>query len=162
THELAMATARFLFVLFFACCAVAQEGFRVTELRVQSSTKPFLTRLDPANTGVYFSNYVSEAKQLENSLLADGAGVAAGDVDGESISTPIDGEPTTSPEFTNRYVVDVDKVVRERGDPDVLYLNDGKGHFKTVSWTDGSFLDEQGKPWQFPDYDFGLSVMFRE
>ena len=291
-----MSAARFLAALAIVTChAIAQEGVRVTELRVQQSAKPFLTRLVPANTGIHFSNYVSEAKQLENSLLADGAGVAAGDVDGDGLCdlylsgsehpnglfrnlgnwrftnitatsgllsahqfstgvaledidgdgdldlvvnslgtgtqlfindgkgrfqestnsglirrfgstsmaladidgngtldlyvanysttkiedrpnaridtqtiegkitiTAIDGVPTTSPELTNRYVVDVDKVVRERGEPDVLYLNDGKGHFKTVSWTDGSFLDEHGKPWQFPDYDFGLSVMFRD
>ena len=275
--------------------AAAQEGHRTTELRVQGLGKPFLTRLAPDDTGIAFSNYVSEAKQLENSLLADGAGVAAGDVDGDGwcdlylsgaeranglfrnlghwrftnvtansgltsasqfstgvafedidgdrdldllvnslgagtqlflnngkgrfqestncglvrkfgstslaladidgngtldvyvanyattkiedrpnarfdtqtidgkiIITAIDGVPTTSPELTNRYVVDVDKVVRERGEPDILYLNDGKGRFKPVSWTDGSFLDDQGKPWQWPDYDFGLSVMFRD
>ena len=52
--------------------------------------------------------------------------------------------------------------MRERGEPDVLYLNDGKGHFKSLSWTDGTFLDEQGKPLGWPDYDFGLSVMFRD
>ncbi len=275
--------------------ASAQEGYRATELRIQGSPKPFLTRLAPANTGVHFSNYVSEAKQLENSLLADGGGVAAGDFDGDGwcdlylsgaersnglfrnlgnwkftnvtasaglqnanqfstgvafedidgdrdldlvvnslgtgtqlfindgkgrfqestncglvrrfgstslaladidgngtldlyvanysttkiedrpnarfdsqtingkiVITAIDGVPTTSPELTNRYVVDVDKVVRERGEPDILYLNDGKAHFAQVSWTDGSFVDEQGKPWRLPDYDFGLSVMFRD
>src|SRR5687768_2625638 len=63
--------------------AAAQESHRVTELHVRGSAKSFLTRLAPANTGVQFSNYVSEAKQLENSLLGDGAGVAAGDFDGD-------------------------------------------------------------------------------
>ena len=57
--------------------AAGQDGFRATELRVPSSGKAFLTRMAPSNTGVHFSNYVSEVKQLENSLLADGAGVAA-------------------------------------------------------------------------------------
>ena len=45
--------------------------------------KPFFTRLSPADTGIQISNYVSEAKRLENSLLPAGAGVAAGDVDGD-------------------------------------------------------------------------------
>ena len=67
----------------FAGNSVAQEGYRATELRVQGPGKPFLTRLAPANTGIRHSNYVSEAKQLENSLLADGGGVAAGDFDGD-------------------------------------------------------------------------------
>jgi len=276
--------------------ASGQDGYRATEVRAPGLGKAFLTRLAPSNTSVHFSNYVSEAKQLENSLLADGAGVTAGDVDGDGwcdlylsgaehpnglfrnlgnwkftnvtagsglqgasqfstgvafedvdgdrdldllvnnlggggtqlffndgkgrfqestdsgllrklgstslaladidgngtldlyvatysttkiedrpnarldtqtingkiIITAIDGVPTTSPELTNRYLVDADKVVRERGEPDVFYLNDGKGHFKTLSWTDGTFLDEQGKPLEWPDYDFGLSVMFRD
>ena len=29
----------------------------------------------------------------------------------------------------------------ELGEPDSLYLNDGKGHFQLASWTDGTFLD---------------------
>lgn len=275
--------------------AAGQESHRATELRVPASGKTFLTRLAAANTRIVFTNFLSEAKSLENSLLTAGAGGAAGDfdgdgwcdlylcgtekpnalfrnlgnwkfenvteasglrganllssgatfedvdgdrdldllvnsigggtqlffndgkgrfqestnsgllrrfgstsmaladvdgngtldlyvanyattkiedrpnarfdtktVDGRIIITAIDGVPTTSPELTNRYFVDAGKVVRERGEPDVLYLNDGHGRFKVVSWTDGSFLDEQGKPWQTPDYDFGLSVMFRD
>src|SRR5207244_7511664 len=82
-------------------------------------------------------------------------------VDGKTIITSIDGVPTTSPELTNRYFVDSERVVRELGEPDVLYLNDGHGHFRQVSWTDGSFLDDEGKPLVVPPYDFGLSVMFR-
>ncbi len=37
-------------------------------------------------------------------------------------------------------------VLLENPDPDFLYLNDGNGHFKRVSFTDGRFLDETGKP----------------
>jgi len=83
-------------------------------------------------------------------------------VDGKPILTAIDGVPLTSPELTNRYFVDAGSVVRERGEPDVLYVNDGRGGFRPVSWTDGSFLDEEGRPLPLPEYDFGLSVMFRD
>lgn len=83
-------------------------------------------------------------------------------VNGRPVLTAIDGVPITSPELTNRYFVDSERVVRELGEPDAVYLNDGKGTFRQLSWTDGTFLDEQGKPLVKPPYDFGLSVMFRD
>jgi hypothetical protein len=83
-------------------------------------------------------------------------------IDGKPVLIAIDGVPMTSPELTNRYFVDAERIVRELGEPDILYLNDGHGKFKPVSWTDGAFLDEQGQPLKLPPYDFGLSVMFRD
>ncbi len=83
-------------------------------------------------------------------------------VNGSPVLTAIDGVPITSPELTNRYHVDSERIVRELGEPDILYLNDGKGKFTPVPWTEGSFLDEEGKPLKLPPYDFGLSVMFRD
>jgi enediyne biosynthesis protein E4 len=83
-------------------------------------------------------------------------------VDGKIVLVAIDGVPMTSPELTNRYFVDATKTVRELGELDILYLNDGRGHFKRTSWTDGTFTDEQGKPLATLPYDFGLSVMFRD
>jgi hypothetical protein len=83
-------------------------------------------------------------------------------VDGKLIITAIDGVSTSTPELANRYFVDAEKIVRELGEPDILYLNDGKGHFRQASWTDGTFLDEQGRPLKLPPYDFGLSVMFHD
>ncbi|HEU0010756.1 MAG TPA: VCBS repeat-containing protein [Verrucomicrobiae bacterium] len=274
---------------------LAGEGCRSRALAVPAGGRTFLQRLAPAATGIAFTNFVSEQKELENSLRAGGSGVAAGDVDGDGwcdlffcgmerpsvlyrnlgnwrfedataaagltvSNTPatgaafadvdgdgdldllvnslgggtrlflndgkgrftestdsglirrfgstslaladidgdgdldlyvcnyattkiedrpnarfdtkrvdgkpvliaIDGVPLTSPELTNRYFVDAGNVVRERGEPDVLYVNDGRGHFQPVSWTGGSFLDEEGRPLLLPEYDFGLSVMFRD
>ncbi len=83
-------------------------------------------------------------------------------VNGRPVLTAIDGVPMTSPELTNRYFVDAERVVRELGEPDALYLNDGKGNFRQLSWTDGTFLDEEGRALTKPPYDFGLSVMFRD
>ncbi len=51
--------------------------------------------------------------------------------------------------------------VLEFGEPHFLYRNDG-GHFVPLSWTDGTFLDENGKPLTKPPLDWGLSVMFRD
>jgi hypothetical protein len=50
----------------------------------------------------------------------------------------------------------------EMGEADVLYRNDGKGRFIPISWTNGDFLDEDGKRLAHPPYDWGLSVMFRD
>jgi enediyne biosynthesis protein E4 len=270
-------------------------GFRRRELAVPAAGRTYLERLAPAATGLTFTNLVPEERALENSLRADGAGMAAGDVDGDGwcdlffcgierasvlyrnlgnwkfeditaaagvacagqpstgatladidgdddldllvnshgggtrlflndgkarfteakdcglvqkfgstslaladidgngsldlyvanyattkiedrpnvkleskvidgkvVLTAIDGVPMSSPELTNRYFVDATKTVRELGELDILYLNDGRGHFKRTSWTDGTFTDEQGKPLTTFPYDFGLSVMFRD
>ena len=50
----------------------------------------------------------------------------------------------------------------EIGEPDTLYRNDGSGKFTEVSWTDGSFVDEQGNPLPEPPRDWGLLAMFRD
>jgi hypothetical protein len=83
-------------------------------------------------------------------------------VNGRPVLTAIDGVPMTSPELTNRYFVDAERIVRELGEADILYLNEGNGKFKPVPWTGGWFLDEEGKALTKPPYDFGLSVMFRD
>src|SRR2546427_11624359 len=71
------------FFILLAINAAAQEGYRAIELHVTNSDKPFLKRVSPKDTGIQISNYVSETKGLENSLLPAGAGLAAGDVDGD-------------------------------------------------------------------------------
>ena len=55
----------------------------------------------------------------------------------------INGKLTIPPSLTNRLVL-INGKLFEYGQPDVLYLNDGHGHFSPVSWTGGAFLDEQG------------------
>ena len=55
----------------------------------------------------------------------------------------------------------VDGNLEEVGEPDGLYLNDGKGRFSLVPWGSEYFLDEQGKPRAEP-WDFGLTVQIRD
>jgi hypothetical protein len=50
----------------------------------------------------------------------------------------------------------------EHGERDALYLNDSKGGFTPVSWTDGRFTDEDGQPLPGTPRDWGLSVMMRD
>ena len=55
----------------------------------------------------------------------------------------------------------VDGSLEEVGEPDVLYLNDGRGHFRAVPWDSDFFLDEAGKPQPAP-WDYGLAVQMRD
>ncbi|MFM8358221.1 MAG: CRTAC1 family protein, partial [Verrucomicrobiota bacterium] len=48
------------------------------------------------------------------------------------------------------------------GEPDVLLLNDGRGGWTPVAWSDGTFRDEGDQPLTGPFYDWGLSVMIRD
>ena len=50
----------------------------------------------------------------------------------------------------------------EYGEPDIFYLNDGHGHFTSLSWTDGAFLDEDGKKLTHAPLDWGLTATFRD
>ena len=56
----------------------------------------------------------------------------------------------------------IDGKLNEYGEPDLMYRNDGQGHFAPVSWTDGTFLDEEGKSLTSAPLDWGLAVTFRD
>jgi hypothetical protein len=71
----------------------------------------------------------------------------------------VDGRSVTEPDLVGRFTVDRVHGVLENGEADVLYRNDGGGRFTALSWTDGTFLDEDGQPASVP-YDWGLSAMF--
>src|SRR5206468_3252685 len=83
-------------------------------------------------------------------------------VDGRPLITSVNDRPATLPEFTNRFVLTPSGNVLELGQPDVLYLNDGKGRFRPMSFTDGSFLDEDGLRLADPPRDWGLAVQFHD
>ena len=63
--------------------------------------------------------------------------------------------------LTNRLVL-INGKLFEYGEPSFLYLNDGHGHFSQVSWTNGAFLDEEGKALTGPPLDWGLTASFRD
>ncbi|HLH52736.1 MAG TPA: FG-GAP-like repeat-containing protein, partial [Verrucomicrobiae bacterium] len=73
----------------------------------------------------------------------------------------INGKLTIPPSLTNRLVL-IKGNLFEYGEPDFLYLNDGHGHFKPLSWTGGRFLDEQGAPLTAAPLDWGLTASFRD
>src|SRR5262245_8732071 len=58
------------------------DGYRWRELRVSGGSQGF-TRMESGKTGVRFQNFVSDTALLRNRVLAQGAGVALGYVDGD-------------------------------------------------------------------------------
>lgn len=73
----------------------------------------------------------------------------------------VDGLPATAPEVAGRFTVDANSGVLENGEPDRLYLNDGRGRFTAVDWNSGRFLNEAGQP-SGPLFDWGLSAQFHD
>src|SRR6266568_2510949 len=60
-------------------------GYRWRDLPVPSTGKTGFTLLPPETTGIRFTNYLSPERYLTNSMLLNGSGVAAGDVDGDGL-----------------------------------------------------------------------------
>lgn len=74
----------------------------------------------------------------------------------------VDNQPVTLPKWTNRFEVGPTGNVLELGEPDFLYLNDGKGNFRAVSFTDGTFMDENSIPLDETPRDWGLAVQMHD
>ncbi len=79
-------------------------------------------------------------------------------VEGRPVVIAVNGRSTSEPDLTNRFELGSDGRVLEFGEPDVLWLNQGSGRFTPVSWTDGTFQDEDGQPLRFVPNDWGLAV----
>jgi hypothetical protein len=63
------------------------------------------------------------------------------------VAKKIGGTYKILPQFKEHYRIEMvnDRpTIFENAEPDFLYLNDGNGHFKRASFTDGRFLDESG------------------
>lgn len=83
-------------------------------------------------------------------------------INGRAVVAAVNGRSATAPDLTNRFIASPSGQVFEFGEPDVLYINDGQAHFTAVSWTDGSFLDEDGKPLREPPRDWSLAAQMRD
>ncbi len=83
-------------------------------------------------------------------------------VKGWPVVVQVNGQPVTTPRWTNRFEVSPLGHVLERGLPDALYLNDGHGVFIPVPFTEGAFLEEDGQPLKEPPRDWGLSARFHD
>jgi enediyne biosynthesis protein E4 len=72
----------------------------------------------------------------------------------------VNGSPTVTGRHARRLKV-IDGQLVELGEQDVLYLNDGTGHFTAANWAE-FFRDEAGQPLSAAPMDFGLSVQIRD
>lgn len=82
----------------------------------------------------------------------------------ESVVDRNDGNPRINPKFKDHFVLDIRDewiLYLETGEPDLLFLNDGEGHFEKVPFTDGRFLDENGNPITGL-LDWGLMARFQD
>lgn len=257
-------------------------GYRSAALPAFSSANPGFTLLPPSDTGLSFSNILSDAKAAENQIRLNGSGVACGDVDGDgwcdvylcglenenklyrnrggwkfeditaaagvgcggqfssgAVFADVDGDGTLDllvngigvgtrlflndgkghfrevpgglvhkyasttatladidgdgyldlyvanyrtttirstglellsingqlalkPEDRNDYQITPQGMILEFGEPHVLYHNDGHGNFQPFAWTNGTFLDEDGRPLAKAPQDWGLTAAFRD
>jgi hypothetical protein len=103
---------------------------------------------------LYVSNYrrmtYRDMSQAVYTLGNDGTNI---------VVKAVGGRPATEPDLVGRFTATADHRIIENGEPDVLYLNDGHGHFTVVPFTGGAFLDEDGRPLAAPLYDWGLTGM---
>src|SRR5690349_10828879 len=60
-------------------------AYRRARLDPIGSGKDGFTLLSPADTGVLFTNTLSEQRTLASEILPNGSGVAAGDIDGDGL-----------------------------------------------------------------------------
>lgn len=77
-----------------------------------------------------------------------------------TVIAAIDGRPTTAPDLTNRFVLSSNGSIEELGEPDVIYKNSGGTNWTALAWTDGTFLDEEGRALSAPPFDWGLAAQF--
>ena len=105
---------------------------------------------------LYVANYRPDTIQDEVGLR-----FLIGTTNGQAFIRKIDDQPVSEADRL-RYSVDRNNTIVENGEASVLYHNDGHGHFTPVSWTDGSFLDEDGQRLKAAPLDWTYTAQFRD
>src|SRR5207248_3389879 len=93
--EISQARARLapiFLALFFSAlpfprvsAADAAIGYRRFPLAIPASGHTGFTLLPPEQTGIYFTNTLSDRNAAQNQILLNGSGIALGDVDGDGL-----------------------------------------------------------------------------
>jgi len=113
---------------------------------------------------LYVANYRTATLRDEPNTRFD-----LGITNGQPFIKSINGRPFDGPDLTNRFTFTItlgagrgSVRIEENGEPDELFLNDGRGQFEPVSWTDGRFRDAQGRPLTQPPLQWSQSVLIRD
>jgi len=91
-------------------------------------------------------------------------------INNKPVVTQVNGRPISDPDLVDRFnfVFGRDGDGRgkfandENGEVDAVYINDGNGGFRSIPFTGGNFLDEDGNSLSKAPLDWGLSVMIRD
>jgi hypothetical protein len=83
-------------------------------------------------------------------------------VKGKPVPIAYNDRSLTNADLVGRFTFGANGKIIEHGEVDVLFRNDGGGKFTPLSFTDGTFTDEHGKPLQTLPFDWGLSCMFHD
>ena len=83
-------------------------------------------------------------------------------VNGKPVVAAVNGHSTTEPGLAGRFTYRMSGGIIENGDVDLLFRNDGHGHFTEIPFLGGAFLDEDGKRLSVEPHDWGLSVLMRD
>jgi hypothetical protein len=120
-------------VLCLLACAQASaagewqsaDGYRFKTLTVSTNEPVGFTSLSPGSTGIDFVNRLGKERYTPNQIYLNGAGVAAGDYDGDGMFDlffcGLDSE---------------NKLYRNLGQGTWMLLNDGQGGFRGLSSTE--------------------------
>ena len=107
---------------------------------------------------LYVANYRTDTIQDKPIDKYRVVGTANGAVQVASIN----GRSNLSEDERNRFQRTVTGAVLESGEPDLLYLNDGKAYFKRRKMNAGHFSLSDGSPLPNSFRDWGLSAVFRD
>jgi hypothetical protein len=79
-------------LLFLVAVGVGAEeqttGYRCIPLKVPAQGHAGFTLMDPRETGIDFTNTLSDQNATQNQIRLNGSGVALGDVDGDGLQEP--------------------------------------------------------------------------
>ena len=85
----------------------------------------------------------------------DDVGAEVKRINGKIVVTPRE-------RFAGRKTPDGGLSIIERGEPDILYVNRGKGVFSPIPWDSGAFLNPRRQKLSEPPRNWGLSALFHD
>jgi len=83
-------------------------------------------------------------------------------VNDQPVITQVNGRSIESPDLENRFELTPTGNVLEKGLPDLMYLNDGRGHFQIFSFSETGLIEFSSSSQNKLLHDWGLSAAFRD